>query len=304
MSRIDRGRALVIGSQGFLGRHIATALGRAGFDVFPAVRTASGQDGEIAFDLLTESADGLRTVLDRTRPTVVVNAAGIVTGTAPDLVDANVVAPLRLLTAMVAVAPTAQYIHLGSAAEYGSAVADRAVDEDDDPRPLGSYGVSKLAGTKAVLALSGDSGQDSSVLRIFNPVGSGSPTASLPGRLAHLLRTVADQGPLSIGPLDAFRDFVDVRDVGHAVVACTRVKVPGRVYNIGSGRATGSRVLAERLMELAGHPGTLHEEAPPSERSGTLAWQQANISRAAAELDWSPQHDFTDSLLDLWRYST
>ena len=306
MTGFTPGRALVVGGRGFLGRHIVTALTAAGFEVIETVRDGSGDaGGAVALDLLTSPASTLRAVLDQARPTVVVNAAGAVVGTAAQLAGGNVVGPVRLLTAMAVTAPKARYVHLGSAAEYGSAALDRPVDEDDDPRPLGAYGVSKLAGTRAVLALAADAGLTASVLRIFNPVGAGSPPSTLPGRLAHLLRTVAGGQVLSVGPLDAFRDFVDVRDVAAAVLACTdAAAAPGRIYNVGAGRATSSRELAERLVDIAGFRGSIREEAPSSDRSGALASQQANIDRAAAELAWSPQHDLTDSLFDLWRCAT
>ena len=305
MSRSTPGRALVIGGRGFLGRHIANAFFEAGFEVIPTVREPSGNDRAVALDLLASPARTLRAVLDSTGPTVVVNGTGLVVGTAEQLADANVVAPVRLLTAMAAAAPAARYVHLGSAAEYGAAAADRPVIEDDDPLPLGAYGISKLAGTRAVLALAADAGLSASVLRIFNPVGAGSPPSTLPGRLAHQLRTVADGQPLSVGPLDAFRDFVDARDVATAAVACaTAAMAPRRVYNVGSGRATSARELTETLAGIAGFRGSIREEAPPSDRSGTLARQQANIDRASDELDWAPQHDLTDSLIDLWRCAT
>ena len=305
MTGFTPGKALVVGGRGFLGRHIVTALTAAGFEVIETVRDGSGDaGGAVALDLLTSPASTLRAVLDQERPTVVVNAAGAVVGTAAQLAGGNVVGPVRLLTAMTVTAPKARYVHLGSAAEYGSAALDRPVDEDDDPRPLGAYGVSKLAGTRAVLALAADAGLTASVLRIFNPVGAGSPSSTLPGRLAHLLRTVAGGQVLSVGPLDAFRDFVDVRDVAAAVLACTDAAAPGRIYNVGAGRATSSRELAERLVDIAGFRGSIREEAPSSDRSGALASQQANIDRAAAELAWSPQHDLSDSLFDLWRCAT
>jgi len=85
----------------------------------------SSKAGEVALDLLASPARTLRAVLGATHPAVVVNCAGVVSGTAEQLADGNVVAPVRLLAAMTATAPTALYIHLGSAAEYGSAAADR-----------------------------------------------------------------------------------------------------------------------------------------------------------------------------------
>jgi len=304
LSGISSGTALVVGGRGFLGGHIVTALSAAGFQVISTVRNPTGSKEAVALDLVASPASALRAVLSTVAPTVVVNAAGTVGGSAQQLADGNVVGPVRLLTAMAAAAPTAHYIHLGSAAEYGSAGAGCPA-EDDDPQPLGVYGISKLAGTRAVLALAADAELRASVLRIFNPVGANSPRSTLPGRLAHLLRTADDGQVLSVGPLDAFRDFVDARDVAAAVLACTgAAKAAGCIFNVGSGKAIGSRELAERLVDIAGFRGSVHEQAPPSDRSGALARQQANIDRAAVDLDWSPQHDLTDSLIDLWRCAT
>lgn len=305
MSGASSSRALVVGGRGFLGQHVVTALAAAGMQVFPTARSANGDEGFIELDLVTNPADTVRAILRSVRPTSVVNCSGAVAGHAEDLADANVVAPVRLLSAMALVTPEARYIHLGSAAEYGSAAIDRSVQEKDEPRPLGAYGVSKLAGTRAVLAVAADLGLSASVLRIFNPVGAHSPRSTLPGRLAHLLRAAGDDEPLVVGPLDSFRDFVDVRDVAAAVLACIgAANSAGCVYNVGSGRAIGSRELAERLTRVAGFSGGIREEGRSSNRSDGLAWQQADIGRAARDLRWAPRHDLADSLRDLWRYAT
>lgn len=296
---------MVIGGRGFLGQHVVTALAADGMQVFPTARARSGDEGFIELDLVGSPTHVLRSVLRSTRPTAIINCSGAVTGDAETLADANVVGPVRLLSAMALVTPQAQYIHLGSAAEYGAAAINRSVQETDDPRPLGPYGVTKLAGTRAVLAVGADLGLRASVLRIFNPVGAHSPRSTLPGRLAHLLRTVGKDEPLVVGPLESFRDFVDVRDVAAAVLACIgAVNSAGCVYNIGSGQAIGSRELAERLTRVAGFSGGIREEGRSSNRSDGLAWQQADIARAARDLRWSPRHDLADSLRDLWRYAT
>jgi hypothetical protein len=44
----------------------------------------------------------------------------------------------------------------------------------------------------------------------------------------------------------------------------------------------------------------VHEDAPGSARSGGLGWQQADISRAVADLGWRPRRDLADSVRDLW----
>jgi dTDP-4-dehydrorhamnose reductase len=95
-----------------LGRHIVTALVEAGFEVIPTVQEPPVFEGAVALDLLTSPAGTLRAVLDSTRPTVVVNGAGAVVGTAEQLADGNVVAPPSAPEAMPATAPTGRYVHL------------------------------------------------------------------------------------------------------------------------------------------------------------------------------------------------
>ena len=72
------------------------------------------------------------------------------------------------------------------------------------PRPGGPYGVSKLAATELVLG----SGLDAVVLRVFSPVGPGTPAGSPLGRLAEAMRRAiqAGDGELKLGGLGVQRD--------------------------------------------------------------------------------------------------
>ena len=108
----------------------------------------------------------------------------------------------------------------------------------------------------------GRPGLDAVVLRVFNPVGPGSPAASLPGRLADELRRALPDGTVRVGDLSAYRDFVDVRDVAQAVGLA--VTAPGPlppVLNIGSGTATPVRELAEGLAAVRDSPAVSRRPA-------------------------------------------
>jgi nucleoside-diphosphate-sugar epimerase len=240
-------------------------------------------------------------VIAAVSPDVVVNCAGATAG-APDVLTAvNVTGTYALARAMLLADRPARLVHLGSAAEYGYSEPGVPVTESAPPRPAAVYGVTKLAGTRLV-QLAVAAGLRAVVLRVFNPVGPGAPEESLPGRLAAELRRALTSGTeVRLGSLDAVRDFVDVRDVADAVLAAAAG--PGLsdpVVNIGSGRGVPVRALVKELITISGYAGAVHEDASGSARSAGLMWQQADITRATADLGWQPRYDLAASLIDLW----
>ncbi|MGW7053233.1 NAD-dependent epimerase/dehydratase family protein [Streptomyces sp. NPDC054887] len=287
-------RLLVLGSTGFLGGHTAERL-RA----LPGVRLLDGgrsASAGVPLDL-TADPEVLADALRRAAPDVVVNCAGLVSGSAVRLTDVNARGPAALCEAMATAAPGARLVHLGSAAEYGPTAPGEPVAEDAATRPQGPYGATKLAGTAAVTA----AGIDAVVLRVFNPVGPGAPAAGLPGRLAGELRRAGTSGTVRVGDLSAYRDFVDARDVADAVaLAATATGPLPAVLNIGSGRATAVRDLAHGLVWAAGFTGTLEETGGGSARSSAVSWQCADVTAARAALGWEPRRALARSLSDLW----
>ncbi|MFE0458159.1 NAD-dependent epimerase/dehydratase family protein [Kitasatospora sp. NPDC058965] len=288
-------RILLLGGDGFLGRHVAAAL-RA----LPAaeLRTAGRRpDHDLPLDLTSCQVEPLAAGLAALAPDVVVNCAGAVSGSALYQTEVNARGPAVLAEALQLARPAARLVHLGSAGEYGPTEHGSSLTEQSQPRPLGIYGVSKLAGTLAVA----ESALDAVVLRVFNPLGPGSPTASLPGRLAAELAAGTGE-VITLGDLSAYRDFVDARDVATAVTAA--VTAPGplpRILNVAGGRAQPVRAVAEGLVAAAGFTGELAETGAGSARSAAVSWQQADISAAREALGWQPAHQLADSLRDLWQ---
>ncbi|MFJ1706190.1 NAD-dependent epimerase/dehydratase family protein [Kitasatospora sp. NPDC088346] len=293
-------RVLLIGATGWLGGHVATALG-----ALPAARllTAGRTGTDVPLDLATVGAADLRAAADELRPDVVINCAGAVSGEDAALVAVDAHGAAVLCAGLRRTRHRARLVHLGSSAEYGPGTAGGSLTEAAAPRPLGAYGVSKLAGSLAVAAAD----LDAVVLRVFNAVGPGAAAGSLPGRLAAELRgalrsgTAGDGGVVRVGPMAGHRDFVDVRDVARAVVtaAAAPAGLP-RIINIGSGRARPVRAIAEGLVQASGFTGTISETGPGSIRSAALSWQQADVSRAGRALGWRPEIPLAQSLADLW----
>lgn len=296
-------RVLLLGADGYLGRHVADRL-----LADPAVQLTTlgrGDDADVRFDLSTGSPGALARFLDAVHPGVLVNCAGATRGGARELSRHNTVATATVCESLRRSSCTARLVHVGCAAEYGPSQFGSSTGEDAVPRPGGPYGVSKLAATELVLG----SGLDAVVLRVFPPVGPGTPAGSPVGRLAEAMRRAMQQGEseLKLGGLAVQRDFVDVRDVARSVHAASLSAAQG-VINIGTGRAVRLREVAALLARVAGYPGNLHELddpqagiAPPhGYPDGCGSWQQADVRTARDRLGWRPRIGLEESLADIW----
>ncbi|WP_392672414.1 NAD-dependent epimerase/dehydratase family protein [Streptomyces sp. LN785] len=313
-------RVLLLGANGFLGRFVADRL-----LADPAVHLTAlgrGDDADVRFDLAGGSPGALTRFLDAVHPGVVVNCAGATRGGARDLTRHNTVAVATVCEAMRRSGCSARLVQVGCSSEYGPSQPGSSTAEDAVPRPGGPYGVSKLAATELVLG----SGLDAVVLRVFSPVGPGTPAGSPLGRLAEAMRRAmqAGDGELKLSGLGVQRDFVDVRDVARAVHAASLSAAQG-VVNIGTGRAVRLRDAASVLAKVAGYPGALHElDTPPSRLpigtprtsaesviehlsatpspypDGCGAWQQADVRTARDRLGWRPRINLEESLADIW----
>lgn len=295
-------RVLLLGADGFLGRHVAERL-----LADPAVQlTALGRsdDADVRFDLAGGAPGVLARFLDAVHPGVVVNCAGATRGGARELTRHNIVAVATVCEAMRRSTAAARLVQVGCAAEYGPSPSGSSTAEDAVPRPGNPYGVSKLAASELVLG----SGLDAVVLRVFSPVGPGTPTNSPLGRLAEALRRAMQSGDaeLTLAGLSAQRDFVDVRDVARAVHAASLSAAQGPV-NIGTGHAVRLRDMVAALAHVAGYEGALHEvddqpgsAGQPPYPDGCGPWQQADVRTARDRLGWRPRIALEESLADIW----
>jgi len=294
--------ALVLGANGFVGRHVVEAMsGASGIDVIGAGIGAPLPALEGAWrdiDLLAGDDDRLEADLRSSRPSLIVNCTGATTGSAADLVRLNVLVTARVLESIARSGVQARLVHLGSAAEYGPGPAGLPVAETACARPVSAYGIAKLAATQLV-ATAAAGGLDAVVLRVFNALGPGMPAGSMPGsaleRLSDAVRNATPR--IEMGPLGAVRDFVDVRDIGAAVVAaCLAPRLDAPILNVGSGTGHTARELVEALAVRVGFDGEIGEAAAGSPRSSDEPWQIANVELVAKMLGWRAVHDLRSTV--------
>ncbi|MEV5374547.1 NAD(P)-dependent oxidoreductase [Streptomyces nondiastaticus] len=314
MSHYGQLSVVVLGSGGFVGRHVCAAFARRDARVLGIVRSGTGQDTEfptLQLDMSRAPHEQVAEVVRAQSADVVVNAAGAVWGVTDDqLVQSNVELTRRLIAALLLLDRRPRLVHLGSVQEYGPGRPGSTLGEDEPPRPVNSYGRSKLLATEAVLAATRQGQLDGVVLRIANVCGPSAPRGSLLGMIAAHLAAVTREGAgrpvpaLRLSPLRARRDFIDVRDVADAVVATAGAELNGttadtRLINIGRGTAVSVRGLVNRLIALSGLDTSVIEEHEAQGGRAGAEWQQVDIARARRILDWQPSRPLEQSLRDL-----
>ncbi len=248
----------------------------------------------MSLDLAGSEPRAIAEAIARCGAGVVVNCAGRTSGNHSELHAANVEVVVRLVGALQLMDRPPRLVHLGSAAEYGPKPAGVPVGEDAPAEPVSAYGTSKLAASRLIAVASRRHAIEGLVLRVFNAVGPGMPRGTLAGSALAQLRQAEALGlaQLGMGPLSAVRDFVDVRDIGGAVVAaCGAPWDDVQIVNVGTGQPHSARELVEALARRLDFRGRISETAPGSERSGDVPWMVADVSLAERLLGWRAEHD-------------
>jgi UDP-glucose 4-epimerase len=109
------------------------------------------------------------------------------------------------------------------------------------------------------------------------------------------------EGPTILGDGSEAFDFVAVEDCGRANVCAMKADATDRFYNVGTGKRTSLKELAEMLLNLTGCNEPI-KYAPRS--TATLVRNRiGSPKRASAEIGFTAQIDLMDGLRRLidWR---
>jgi nucleoside-diphosphate-sugar epimerase len=300
-------RVAVLGGTGFVGRSVCRALANLGYQVVVIARRAPAADHPArvrGLDLASADVHEIAEVFRQEDIGVVVNAAGGMWGlTDEQMVAANLTLVQKVIGAAATAPRRPRLVQLGSVHEYGLVPIGTSMDEDMPAKPVNAYAELKLRCTEAVTEATRQGLVDGVTLRIGNVTGAGQPRVSLLGVVAEQLWEAHQHNRpavLTLGPLGSMRDFINLSDVVRAIATVVTVpELPGRVFNIGTGKATSARDMVHSLIEVSGVPTELTEAESPAVES---TWQQMRIDRARQLLGWSPTSDLSDGMKELWEH--
>jgi UDP-glucose 4-epimerase len=166
------------------------------------------------------------------------------------------------------------------------------------PRPLSPYAVQKLTCEYYIQSFYRAYGLEGVCLRYFNIFGprqaADSPYSGVIAQFTY--KMMAGQTPTIFGDGLTSRDFNFVDNAVSAnLLACTAPSevATGRVFNIGTGK---SHTLNEVYATIAEHLGFTAKPIYGPPREGDIQHSLADISRATAELGYSPRAHFHEGL--------
>ena len=193
-------------------------------------------------------------------------------------------------------------VYSSSASVYGDAVRE-PMDEDHPFNNQNFYGATKIAGEAMLRAFHHRYKLNFVGLRYMNVYG---PRQDYHGAYIAVIMKMLDaidrgEGPTILGDGSEAFDFVAVEDCGTANVCAMRAETSDRFYNVGTGKRTSLRELAELLLELTRCTKPIRY-APRSQ--ATLVRNRIGCpQRASAEIGFTARIDLRDGLRRLidWR---
>lgn len=304
-------RLLVTGLRGFVGRALTNGVGRRADAGQIALIPLVGPNGE-AIDI--RDADAVTEAVARVQPTAVIHLAAIASPreAAADPAVAwqvNVMGTFNLAEAVLRHAPRATFVFTGSAEAYGASFTATAEPIVEDARfdPLSPYGATKAA-ADIMLGQMARQGLLGVRFRPFNQTGAGQAPAYVVASFARQIARIesGQQAPvITVGNLDAARDFLDVADTADAYLA--GALQPGDdaigAFNLSTGRPVAIRALLDQLLALSSVEIRVQQD-PALMRSSEVPVVSGNPGRAARTFGWKPRIALATTLqtvLDDWR---
>lgn len=313
-------RILITGYTGFVGGYLveqcrnrypqAELFGLSGHPT-PITVTPGMSDVKLLVAEITQP-EAVRQVVAQAQPDLVIHLAARSSVSASwqdpsGTLEVNAGGTIHLLEALRSEQLTPRIVLVGSGEQYGMVrPEDNPIREECPFRPANPYAASKAAqdlyGYQYFVAYR------LPILRArpFNHFGPRQASTFVIANFARqiaLIEAEKVEPVLSVGNLQARRDFLPVEDVVAAYLAIAEQGRPGEAYNIGSGQALSIRAILDFLLTFARTSIQLRED-PARLRPVDVPLLEADTSRLRADTNWKPAVQFEFALqrtLDYWR---
>ncbi|HSX46293.1 MAG TPA: NAD-dependent epimerase/dehydratase family protein [Candidatus Saccharimonadia bacterium] len=304
-------KVIVTGANGFVGQHLLKELLGNGYEVVAVGGSQGaplgGQAGVQAMTLdLTKPDEAAQ--IDFSGASGVVHLAGLA-AVGPSFDDpklymnVNVGLEINLFEAALKQNAKPRFLVISSGTLYDPK-AQQPLTEESPVLPNSPYAVSKLGQEQMALYYETRS-FDAIIARPFNHIGPGQGPGFIVPDFAQQLVAIEKGGQqeLSVGNLDAKRDYTDVRDIVRAYRLLLEKGRSGEVYNICSGRSLNGHEILDGLCQAAGLKPEIKQD-PSKMRPSDTPLVSASYDKLAHDTGWQPEialeTTFADVIAD-WR---
>ncbi|WP_020395554.1 NAD-dependent epimerase/dehydratase family protein [Thiolinea disciformis] len=292
---------LVTGFNGFLGRHLCTSLIKNNIQVTGIDYNEGCFSHKLFTSIpldLTNKQDTLNTIA-KIKPDYLIHLASLKNRFSSNSdyftsYQTNTLASLNLIEACLNLNNFKRFIFLGSCDEYGD--VSLPFNENQQEKPLNSYGLSKLAITKLLLSLKKSHDFPVTILR---PTVIYGPEQGSEMFVPALIQSLINNKDFSMTQGEQLRDFVYIDDVISAIIDSVKASddINGIIINIGCGVSHRLKDIALTIAKL------INPEALKHLKFGALSYRQnevmdyaANISLAQEKLNWKPEIKLEEGL--------
>lgn len=232
-------KILLTGATGFTGRHFSNLAKASGHEI-------------VALQANLNDAHALEAEVNQTSPDAVLHLAGksfVVSSDDLPYYQVHAIGTVNLLNALSKLPKTPHKVVIASSATvYGNYAFER-ISEDEPPKPMGHYAVSKLA--TEFLALNFADRLPIVITRPFTYTGPGQNNLFvIPKIVEHFAKRSTY---IELGNLNVEREFNDVRMIGEAYLRLLHDGRAGEIYNLCSGQSHTLQSVIQLLTNLTGH---------------------------------------------------
>lgn len=300
-------KALITGSEGFIGQHLVSELKNNGYEVIRC--DLKEGNGVVAMNIL--DADQTKSVISKYAPNVVINMAGQanvgLSWAKPQLTfELNTVGLVNILEAVREVDKSIRVIAFGSSDEYGR-LGELGVNvtEEVPVRPITPYAISKQAQEMFAQLYVSTYGMNICMIRQFNLGGAGQAKGFMIADFASGIAEI-EAGRLdylSVGNLSSARDFTHVKDACRAIRLVAEKGESGEIYNICSGVTHTAQEVLDRLISKSTSEIVVRHD-PKRMRPSDTPVICGNHEKLTRHTGWKPElglDAIIDDALDYWR---
>lgn len=305
-----KGKCLVVGGNGFIGKNLVVDLIRHNYDVTvfdidtkPLRMSLKNEDGVkyIESDInntqyLIDQIDHIDFVVWLIHTTV---PATSMYNLEFDL-QSNIPPLIRFAQQILDRGSIQKFVYLSSGGTiYGNPVLNSPIDENYDKKPISSYGLTKLVAEEYLNFIFSVNLEKLVILRPSNVYGRYQNLKKPQGLIGHVLKSVIIDEPITVfGDGSIVRDYIHVSDLTNAIIKCfTLTNNENTILNIGSG-------IPESINDILKAVNTITKQElkiirKPA-RSFDCLYNVLSIAKIQETLNWSPTVNLVDGIADVW----